>query len=111
MIVKWMTIHNMCRRHLAAQTAEEVEVQVVELARQHAKEEVAAFKREGEVAQESMDRVMEEAVAVATDIVVDKMHAVAARKAVEAVAMEAAMAALRAMRNSAAMVPLEVVAK
>jgi hypothetical protein len=99
----------MCRRRFAAQAAEEVHA--VELARQHAEQEVAAFEREGEVAQEAMDMVMEEATAVAADVAVGKMHAAAARKAVEAVAMEAAMAALRAMRNDAAMVSLEVVAK
>jgi hypothetical protein len=40
----------MCRRHFAAQTTEECEMYAVELARQHTEEEVAAFKREGEVA-------------------------------------------------------------
>jgi hypothetical protein len=40
----------MCRQRFAAQAAEEVEVQAVELARQHAKEDVAAFEREGKVA-------------------------------------------------------------
>jgi hypothetical protein len=110
-IVNWTTIRNMCRRRFAAQAAEEVEVQAVELARQHAEQEVAAFEREGEVAQEAMDRVMEEAAAVAADVAVGKMHAAAARKAEEAVAMEAAMAALRAMRNDTSMVSREVVAK
>jgi hypothetical protein len=69
-------------------------------------EEVAAFEREGEVAQEAMDAVMEEATVVATDVVVSKMHTATARKAVEA-----AMVALHAMRNNAAMVSLEAVAK
>jgi hypothetical protein len=49
-IPKWTMIRNMCRRRFAAQAAEEVEVQAVELARQHAEEEVAAFERKGEVA-------------------------------------------------------------
>jgi hypothetical protein len=72
---------------------------------------VATFEREGEVAQEAMDRVMEEAAVVAADVAVGKMHAAAARNAVEAVVMEAAMAALCTMRNDAAMVLLEAVAK
>jgi hypothetical protein len=71
-ITNWTTIRNMCRRRFAAQAAEEVQVQAVELARQHAKE-VAAFDREGEVAQKAMDRVMEEASVVAADV--GKMHA------------------------------------
>jgi hypothetical protein len=95
----------------AAQTTEELEMQAVELARQHAEDEVAAFEREGEVAQAAMVRVLEDAAAVATDVAVGKMHAAAAREAVEAVAMEAAMASLCAMRNDAAMVSLEAVAK
>jgi ribosomal protein S26 len=69
---------------------------------------VAVFKREGEVAQKAMDRVLDDATAVAADIDVGKMHAAAARKAVENVLMKAAMAALR---NNAAMVSLEAVAK
>jgi hypothetical protein len=40
----------MCRRRFAAQTAKELEMQAVELARKHAEDEVAAFEREGEVA-------------------------------------------------------------
>jgi hypothetical protein len=44
------TIRNMCHRRFAAQTAEELEMQAVELARQHAEDEVAAFECEGEVA-------------------------------------------------------------
>jgi hypothetical protein len=74
-IANWMMIRNMCRRRFAAQTAEELEVQVVELARLHAEDEVAAFKREGEVAQAAMVRVLEDMAAVAADIAVDKMHA------------------------------------
>jgi hypothetical protein len=62
--------------------AEELEMRVVELARQHAEEEVAAFEREGEEAQASMFRVLEDAAAVAADVAVSKMHAAAARKAV-----------------------------
>jgi hypothetical protein len=49
-ITNWTTIRNMCRRCFTAQTAEELEMQAVELARQHAEDEVAAFEREGEVA-------------------------------------------------------------
>jgi hypothetical protein len=108
-IANWTTIRNMCRRCFAAQTSEELEMQAVELAWQHAKEEVAAFKREGEVAQAAMVRVLEDASAVAADVIVGKMHTIATRKAVEAVAMEDAMAALRAMRNDPAMVSLEAV--
>jgi hypothetical protein len=52
----------------------------MELARQHAKDEVAAFEREGEVAQAAMVRVLEDASAVAADITIGKMHAAAARK-------------------------------
>jgi hypothetical protein len=40
-IANWMTIRNMCRRRFAAQTAEELEVQAVELDRLHAEDEVA----------------------------------------------------------------------
>jgi hypothetical protein len=109
-IANWTTIHNMCRRRFADQTAEELEMQAVELARQHAEDEVAAFEREGEVAQAAMVRVLEDASVVAPDVAMGKMHATAARKAVEAVAMEAAMAALCAMRNDPAMVSLEAVA-
>jgi hypothetical protein len=43
---------------------------------------VAAFEREGRVAEEAMEEVMHKAAKVA----VDKMHAIAARQAVEAVA-------------------------
>jgi hypothetical protein len=110
-IANWTTIHEMCRWRFAGQMAEEVEVQAVELARQHVEEEVVAFERKGEVAEEAMKVVMEEAVAVAADVVVSKMHAAAARKAVEAVAMEATLAALRAIRYNTAMVSLEAVAK
>jgi hypothetical protein len=106
-IANWTTISNMCHRRFAAEMAEELEMQVVELAQQHAEDEVAAFEREGEMAQAAMVRVLEDATAVATDIVVGKMHATAARKAVE---MEAAMAALCAMHNDPAMVSLEAVA-
>jgi hypothetical protein len=109
-IANWTTIRNMCRCRFAAQTAEELEMQAVELARQHAEDEVAAFEREGEVAQAAMVRVLENASAVAADVAMGKMHATVARKAVEAVPMEAAMAALCAMRNDPAMVSLEVVA-
>jgi hypothetical protein len=56
-IANWTTISNMCRRRFAAQMAEELEMQVVELAWQHAEDEVAAFEREGEVAQAAMARV------------------------------------------------------
>jgi hypothetical protein len=48
-IANWMVIRNMCRRRFAAQTAEELEMQAMELARQYAEDEVATFKREGEV--------------------------------------------------------------
>jgi hypothetical protein len=109
-IANWTTIRNMCRCRFAAQTAEELEMQAVELARQHAEDEVAAFEREGEVAQAAMVRVLENASAVAADVAVGKMHATVARKAVEAVPMEAAMAALCAMRNDPAMVSLEAMA-
>jgi hypothetical protein len=106
-IANWTTI-----RDLGSTTAaEEVEVQAVELARQHVEEEVAAFERKGEVAQDAMKVVMEEAVAVAVNVVVGKMHAAVARTVVEAVAMEAAMAALRTIRYDTAMVSLEAVAK
>jgi hypothetical protein len=40
----------MCHRRFTAQTAKELEMQAVELARKHAEDEVAAFEREGEVA-------------------------------------------------------------
>jgi hypothetical protein len=100
----------MCRRRFAAQTAEELEMQAMELARQHAEDEVAAFERKGEVAQAAMVRVLEDASAVAADIAVGKMHACVARKAVETVGMEAAVAALRAMRNDPTIVSLEAVA-
>jgi hypothetical protein len=109
-IANWTTIRNMCRRCFAAQTAEELEMQAVELAWQHAKDEVAAFEREGEVAQAAMVRVLEDASVVAADVAVGKMHAATARKVVEAVVMAAAMAALRAMRNDPAMVSLDAVA-
>jgi hypothetical protein len=56
-IANSMVIRNMCRRCFAAQTVEELEVRAVELARAHAEEEVAAFEREGEVAQKAMVRV------------------------------------------------------
>jgi hypothetical protein len=83
-IANWTTIRNMCRRRFAAQTAEKLEIQAVELAWQHAEDEVAAFEREGEVAQAAMVRVLEDASAVAVDVVVGTMHATAARKAVMA---------------------------
>jgi hypothetical protein len=102
-------IHNMCRRRFSAQM-QELEMQAVELARQHAEDEVAAFEREGKVAQAAMVKVLEDASAMAADVVVGKMHAAVARKAVEAMAMEAAMAALCAMRNDPAIVSLEAVA-
>jgi hypothetical protein len=85
-------------------------MQAVELARQHGEDEVAAFEREGEVAQASMVRVLEDTSAVAADIAVGKTHACAARKPIETVAIEAAVAALHAMRNDPAMVSLEAVA-
>jgi hypothetical protein len=44
-IVNWTTIRNMCRRRFAVQTAEELEMQAVELARQHAEDEVTTFER------------------------------------------------------------------
>jgi hypothetical protein len=106
----WTTIRNMCRRRFTAQTAEELEVQAVELAWLHTEDEVATFERESEAAQAAMVRVPEDAAAVAADATVGKMHVTVAKKAVEAVAMEAAMVALRAMRNNVAMVSLEVVA-
>jgi hypothetical protein len=71
---------------------------------------VAAFEREGEVAQAAMVRVLEDASAVAADVAAGKMHAAAARKAVETVLMEAAMETLRAMRNDPTMVSLKAVA-
>jgi hypothetical protein len=85
-------------------------MQAMELARQHANDEVAAFEREGEVAQAAMVRMLEDASMVAADVAVGKMHAYAARKAVDTVAMEAAVTALRAMRNDTAMISLEAVA-
>jgi hypothetical protein len=103
-------IRNMCRRRFTAQMAEELEMQAMELARQQAENEVAAFEREGEVAQAAMVRVLEDASAVAADVAVGRMHACTTRKAVETVAMEAAVAALCAMRNDPAMVSLEAVA-
>jgi hypothetical protein len=108
-IANWTMIRNMCRRHFTSQMAEELEMQAVELARQHAEDEVVTFEREGEVAQAAMVRVMQDASAVAADVTVGTMHAVAAMKAAEAVAMEAAMAALCAIRNDPTMVSLEVV--
>jgi hypothetical protein len=72
------TIRNMCHRRFAAQTAEELEMQAVELARLHAKDEVASFEREGEVAQVAMVRVLEDVSAVDADVAVGKMHAAAA---------------------------------
>jgi hypothetical protein len=45
MIANWTTISNMCRRRFTAQTVEELEMQAMELARQHAEDEVAAFER------------------------------------------------------------------
>jgi hypothetical protein len=90
----------MCFRRFATQTAEKFKMQAMELARQHTKDEVVAFEREGEVAQAAMVRVLEDVSAVAA----------AARKAVEAVAMEAAMAALCAMRNDPTIVSLEAMA-
>jgi hypothetical protein len=110
-IANWTTIRNMCRRRLAAQAAEEVEVQAVELVWQHAEEEVASFEHEGEVSQKAMDRVIEEAAMVPADIAVSNKHATAARKAVVAVVMEATMASLRARCNDEAIVSLEAVAK
>jgi hypothetical protein len=109
-IANWTTIRNMCRHRFAAQTAEELEMQAVELARQHAEDKVAAFEREGEVDQAAMVRVVKDASAVAANVAVGKMHAAVARKAVEAVTMEAAMAAMRAMHNDPAMVSLEAMA-
>jgi hypothetical protein len=50
-------------KRVAAQTVEELEMQTMELARQHAEDEVAAFEREGEVAQAAMVRVLEDASA------------------------------------------------
>jgi hypothetical protein len=35
-IANWMTIRNMCRRYFAAQTVEELEMQAMKLAQQHA---------------------------------------------------------------------------
>jgi hypothetical protein len=49
-IANWSTICNMCRCRFAAQTAEELEMQAMELAWQHAEDEVAAFERESKVA-------------------------------------------------------------
>jgi hypothetical protein len=109
-IANWTTIRNMCRRRFTAQTQEELEMHAVELARQHAEDKVAAFEREGEVAQVAMVKVLEDASAMAADVAVGKMHAAAARKAVEAMTMEAAMAALCAMRNDPTIVSLEAVA-
>jgi hypothetical protein len=71
-------IHNMCHRRFAAQTAEELEMQAVELARLHAEDEVASFEREGEVAQAAMVRLLEDASVVAADVAVGKMHAAVA---------------------------------
>jgi hypothetical protein len=95
---------------LIAQTVEELEMHAMELARQHVEDEVAAFEREGEVAQAAMVRVLEDTSAVAVDVAVGKMHVCAARKAVETVATKAVVTALRAMCNDLAMVSLEAVA-
>jgi hypothetical protein len=81
-IANWTMIRNMCRQRFATQMMEELEIQVVELARQHAEDEVAAFEREGKVAQATMVRVLENASAVAAGITMGKMHAAVARKAV-----------------------------
>jgi hypothetical protein len=68
-------IHEMCRQRFAGHTAEEVEVRVMAPARQNTEEEEAAFEREGEVADEAMEELMENAA----DVAVGKMHAAAAR--------------------------------
>jgi hypothetical protein len=109
-IANWMTICNMCHRRFTAQMVEELEMQAMELARQHVEDEVAAFECKREVAQATMVSLLEDSSTVAADIALGKMHACVARKAVETVAMEAAVAALRAMRNDPAMVSLEEVA-
>jgi hypothetical protein len=62
-IANWTMIRNMCHRRFVAQTAEELEMQAMELARKHAKDEVVAFEREGEVAQVAMVRVLEDTAA------------------------------------------------
>jgi hypothetical protein len=85
-------------------------MQAMELAREHAEDEVATFECEGEEAQAAMVRVLKDTSAVAANVAVGKMHACAAQKAVETVAIEAAVAAMRAMRNDPAMVSLEAVA-
>jgi hypothetical protein len=110
-IANWTTIRKMCQRRFTGQTAEEVVVRAVELDRPRAEVRVAIFEHKGEVAQEAVEVVMEEAAAVATDVVVGKMHTAAARKVVEAVAMEVMMVALRVIHNDTARVSLEAVAK
>jgi hypothetical protein len=106
-IANWTPIREMWRNRFTGKTAEEVEVWAMTLAQLHAEEEVVAFEREGTVAEEAMESVVEEAAKIAFG----KMHAVAAREAVEVVAKEAAMAALCEIRDKAAMASLEAVAK
>jgi hypothetical protein len=90
-IANWTPIQEMCRNRFTGKTAEKVEVRATTLAQLHAEEEVAAFEREGTVAEEAMESMVEEAM--------------------EVVAKEAAMAALCEIRDEAAMASLEAVAK
>jgi hypothetical protein len=102
-IANWTMIRNMFRQRFAENMADEVEVRAMDLAHQHADEEVATFKHEGEVA----EKVMEAEASVA----IDKMHTAATRKAMETMAKEDAKSALREIRHEAAMASLEAVAK
>jgi hypothetical protein len=89
---------------------EELEIQAVELARQHAEDEVVAFEREGEVAQAAMVRYWRTHPWWPSMSSWARCTPPRPGKAVEMMVMEATMVALRAMRNDPVMVSLEAVA-
>jgi hypothetical protein len=60
-IINWTTIRKMCRNRYTERTSEEVEVRATALARMYVEEEVGAFEREGVVAKQAMEKVVNEA--------------------------------------------------
>jgi hypothetical protein len=101
-ITNWTMIREMCQNRYPRCSEQDVEVGATELARCFTKQEVGAFKCEGQAAEQVLEEVVKAAARQATQVAVHEIHHVAAK--------EDASAALCDIRHEAAMTMLESVA-
>ncbi|KAK1610643.1 hypothetical protein QYE76_034316 [Lolium multiflorum] len=91
----------MCRTHFPHASEDEIEAHTTFLDKHYAGEELGGFEREGTVAQQALEEVVEATMCDASEVALHEIHVVVAKEVVETVAKEVVASAICEIRREA----------